>query len=169
LFTAFCIYHLWHYDQFRCLRINRGPYTGAFKRVMTYTYLLAQPMIATYSVGNAVIKYKEGFIFSSKHGVLPKPYTEWTETHQNSMFPLLMILSGCFSLEMIIHLEELCFWVFLMNATVSSQNWFRSIYFLTWSCGSVIALVLVPTVSVVFRNDPLRVLRFLTSLTRTSG
>lgn len=52
---------------------------------------------------------------------------------------------------------ELCFWVFLMNATASSQNWFRSNYFLVWSCGSVIALIVVPAVSVAFRNDPLKV------------
>lgn len=84
-FTAFCVYHLWHFDRFRCLRINQGPYSGAFKRVMAvcpclptpglrtkqspqYTYLLTLPLLTTYSVGNAVIKYKEGFVFSSQYG-----------------------------------------------------------------------------------------------------
>ncbi|KAF9783978.1 hypothetical protein BJ322DRAFT_1067878 [Thelephora terrestris] len=154
LFTAFVIYHLWHYDRFKCLQINRGPYAGAFKRVMTYTYLITLPLITTYSVGNAVIRYKEGFVFSSQYGLIPKPYTEWTQIHRGAIFPLMMLLALCFSSEMITHLEELCFWVFLMNATASSQNWFRSNCFTVWTCGSVIALILVPTVSVVSRNNP---------------
>ena len=53
--------------------------------------------------------------------------------------------------------KELCFWLFLMNATSSSQDWFKSIYFLIWSCGSVAALVTLPTVTAVFRSDPFRV------------
>ncbi|KAF9649491.1 hypothetical protein BDM02DRAFT_3083778, partial [Thelephora ganbajun] len=168
LLTSFCFYHLWHYDRFKCLRINHGPYSGAFKRLMTYTYLLTLPTITVYSVGNAVIKYQEGFIFHPHFGVLPKPYTEWSKAHRDAIFPLTMLFSIGFSLEMYVlvswefviirltSLEELCFWLFLMRATASSQDWFKSTYFLIWSCGSLTALIYVPTVSVVFRNDPLK-------------
>lgn len=61
-------------------RWDNGPYSGAFKRVMTvsskivavavfhssiskYSYLLSVPLIITYAVGFAVIKYKEGYAF----------------------------------------------------------------------------------------------------------
>lgn len=156
LFTTFCIYHLWHYDRFHCLRMNQGPYPGAFKRVMTYTFLLTPPLMTVYSVGSAVIKYNEGFIPDPQYGVIPKPYTEWTKAHQDAAIPLLVLFAVCFSLDVVTHLEELCFWMFLMNATTASQNWFRSIYFLVWFCGSVIAIIVVPTVSMVFRDDPLK-------------
>ena len=83
--TAFCFYHVWHYDRFRCLRLNYGPYSGEFKRLMAvrshlsgsgfqterssqYTYILTLPLITTYSVGNAVIKYREGFVFDTQFG-----------------------------------------------------------------------------------------------------
>jgi len=33
--TAFCFYHMWHYDRFKCLRMNNGPHSGTFKRLMT--------------------------------------------------------------------------------------------------------------------------------------
>ena len=32
--------------------------------------------------------------------VSPKPYTQWTKSHQNAAFPLLMMFSVGFSLEM---------------------------------------------------------------------
>lgn len=121
---------------------------------MTYTYLLTLPLITIYSVANAVIKYQEGFVYSPQHGVMPKPYDQWTKPHQDAVFPLMMLLAACFSFEMITHLEELCFWIYLMNATASSEHWFRSVYFVIWSCGSVVALIFVPTVTIVFRNDP---------------
>lgn len=136
--------------------MNQGPYPGAFKRVMTYTFLLTPPLVTIYSVGSAVIKYDEGFVLSPQHGVIPKPYAEWTKAHQDAVCPLMVLFAVCFSLDVVTHLEELCFWMFLMNATTASQNWFRSIYFLVWLCGSVIALIVVPTVSVVFRGDPLK-------------
>jgi len=83
--TAFCFYHIWHYDRFKCLKMNQSPYSGSFKRLMTvrsthpasglqterspqYTYVLSLPMITIYSVGNAVIKYREGFIFEAGVG-----------------------------------------------------------------------------------------------------
>ena len=40
---------------------------------LQYTYLLTLPLITTYSVGNAVIKYKEGFVFSPQYGCKKAP------------------------------------------------------------------------------------------------
>ena len=64
--------------------MNHGPYSGAFKRLMTvrsppppgsqtqqpiqYTYILTLPLITVYSVGNAAIKYQEGFVINKHHG-----------------------------------------------------------------------------------------------------
>lgn len=38
------------------------------ERSSQYTYILTLPLITTYSVGNAVIKYREGFVFDTQFG-----------------------------------------------------------------------------------------------------
>ena len=57
---------------------------------------------------------------------------------------------------MVTHLEELCFWLFLVNSGSSQQNWFQSLYFKTWVIGSVVAVVYMPLVTILTRSDPLR-------------
>ncbi|KAJ3836220.1 hypothetical protein F5878DRAFT_653196 [Lentinula raphanica] len=59
---TFLLYHLYSFDRFRCLRWNDGPYSGAFKRVMTYSYFFTIPLFMIYAVGFAVIKYREGYV-----------------------------------------------------------------------------------------------------------
>jgi len=66
------------------------------------------------------------------------------------------MFSISFSLEMVTHLEELCFWLFLVNAGQIQQNWFRSLYFKTWVVGSVIAVIYMPLVTIFTRSDPLK-------------
>ena len=55
------------------------------------------------------------------------------------------------------HLEELCFWLFLVNSGSVQQDWFRSLYFKTWIVGSVIAITYMPLVTIFTRSDPLKV------------
>ena len=67
-------------------RWNNGPYSGAFKRIMTvsiysvynqnrvdielwqYTYIVTIPLIAAYSIGYAYIKYRVGWVFVPEYG-----------------------------------------------------------------------------------------------------
>ncbi|KIK60768.1 hypothetical protein GYMLUDRAFT_43375 [Collybiopsis luxurians FD-317 M1] len=150
----FLIYHLWSFDRFKCLRWNNGPYSGAFKRIMTYSYLLSVPLIIAYAVGFAVIKYKEGYIQLPFVGIIPKPYELWTPTERSAIFPLTLCFSLAWSLEMVTHLEELCFWLFLVNAKANGQDWFRSYYFRTWMVGSLVAVIYMPLVAIFTRHDP---------------
>jgi len=60
-FFGFLTFHLWRYDGFLCLRWNAGRQPGAFKRVMTYTYVAAVPLLVVFSVATTVLKFKEGF------------------------------------------------------------------------------------------------------------
>ena len=52
---------------------------------------------------------------------------------------------------------ELCFWLFLVNASASHQNWFNSLYFKSWVVGSIFAITYMPVVAVLTRADPLKV------------
>ncbi|KAK0468327.1 uncharacterized protein EV420DRAFT_458591 [Desarmillaria tabescens] len=153
---SFLLYHLWSFDRFKCLRWNNGPDSGAFKRVMTYTYLMSVPLILIFATGFTIIKYQEGYILDPTHGVIPKPFQLWSELGRNSIFPLMLMFSIGWSLEMVTHLEELCFWLFLLNAKSGQQDWFHSPYFKTWAIGSVIAVTYMPLVTILTRNDGLR-------------
>lgn len=67
-----------------------------------------------------------------------------------------MLFSIGWSLEMVTHLEELCFWLFLVNAGTAQQDWFRSLYFKTWIIGSGVAICYMPLVTIFTRNDLLK-------------
>ncbi|CDO75963.1 hypothetical protein BN946_scf184888.g13 [Trametes cinnabarina] len=156
LLGAFLLFHLWKFDRFKCLKWNNGPYSGAFKRLMTYTYLTSIPCIIAYSVAFAVIKYEEGLILLPGYGIVPKPWQLWSQSHKSSIFPLYLLFTIAWAFEMVTHLEELCFWLFLVNAGSVQQDWFRSLYFKTWVVGSVVAVTYMPLVTIFTRSDPIK-------------
>ncbi|KAI0043116.1 hypothetical protein FA95DRAFT_1563648 [Auriscalpium vulgare] len=155
LLGVFLVWHLWSFDRFKCLRWSQGS-QGSFKRVMTYSYLLSVPLIWTYSVGFAIIKYSEGFMVLPGFGVIPVPHQLWKQAHQNAILPLYLAVAFAWALEMVTHLEELCFWLFVVNAGSAQRDWFRSLYFKTWLVGSVVAILYVPLVTIFTRSDPLK-------------
>jgi len=57
---------------------------------------------------------------------------------------------------MVTHLEELCFWLFLVTAGAHQQDWFRSHYFKIWVGGSVTAVTYMPLTTTLTRSDYLR-------------
>ncbi|EAU91193.2 hypothetical protein CC1G_06828 [Coprinopsis cinerea okayama7 len=156
LVGSFLIFHLWSFDRFKCLRWNNGPHNGAFKRFMTYSYLTTLPLIFVYALGNTIIKYREGFIVHPELGVIPKPHQLWSKASHDTIFPLMLVFSIAWGLEMVTHLEELCFWLFLVNSGSSQQNWFNSHYFKTWIVGSVVAIIYMPLVTIFTRHDALK-------------
>jgi hypothetical protein len=89
-------------------------------------------------------------------GVFPKPFVLWDVTSKNAIFPLYLCFSIGWSLEMVTHLEELCFWLFLINARSAHQDWFKSLYFRTWVVGSICAIIYMPVITILTRADPLR-------------
>lgn len=149
---TFLIYHLWAFDRFRSLRWNSR--SGTFKPVMIYAYLWSIPVLFLSMLGFTIIKYHEGYI-ELPFGTTPTPYTLWEPFERKAIFPLMLLFSLGWSLEMVTHLEELCFWLFLINATYIERNWFRSPYFKVWVGGSIVAVLYMPLVSVFTRSDPL--------------
>ncbi|GJE98175.1 hypothetical protein PsYK624_143970 [Phanerochaete sordida] len=156
LLGIFLVHHLYRYDRFKCLRWNHGAHSGAFKRIMTYTYLVTIPLIMAYSIGFAAIKYEMGYTYVPEYGIQPMPWQEWPAKYQHAIFPLYLVFSIGWSLELVTHLEELCFWLFLVNAGRVGQDWFRSAYFKVWVGGSAVALLYMPLVTIFTRADPLK-------------
>ncbi|KAJ6488239.1 hypothetical protein C8R47DRAFT_510893 [Mycena vitilis] len=152
---VFLLFHLWSFDRFKCLKWNNGPYSGAFKRVMTYSYLLSVPLLTVYAIVFAVIKYQQGFVVLDG-AIMPKPYFMWPEADQRAIFPLTLMFSIGWSMEMITHLEELCFWLFLVNSGSGQQDWFRSWYFRSWIVGSCVAIIYLPILAIVTRDDVIK-------------
>lgn len=108
-----------------------------------------------YAFGFAIIKYQQGFI-EFKGSIIPKPSSMWPEEQQRAIFPLMLVFSFGWSMEMTTHLEELCFWLFLVNAGSAQQDWFRSWYFRFWIVGSVVAIIYMPGITLLTRDDPLK-------------
>ncbi|KAF9235243.1 hypothetical protein BU15DRAFT_51578 [Melanogaster broomeanus] len=154
MFGGFLVFHLWSFDRFKCLKWNHSPNSGAFKRVMTYSYLLSMPLIIAYAVGFTTIKYYYGFMVMPGVGLIPTPYEYWSDSARGAILPLYLCFSFAWSLEMVTHLEELCFWLFLVNSDSAHQDWFRSAYFKTWAFGSCVAVLTLPLLTILTREDP---------------
>ena len=56
------------------------------ERPLKYTYILSLPLITIYSVGNAVIKYQEGFVFDPRVGGEIITYYFWPQDHLLTSF-----------------------------------------------------------------------------------
>jgi hypothetical protein len=101
------------------------------------------------------LKYSVGYFEVPGHGIIPTPYELWPENYKQWVTPLYVIFAVAWSLEIVSHLEELNFWLFLLNQSGQFQ-WFQSIHFKTWAAGSLIAVVGMPLVAIFNRSDPLR-------------
>ncbi|KAF9012612.1 hypothetical protein BDQ17DRAFT_1297791 [Cyathus striatus] len=153
---VFLLFHLWSFDRFKCIKWDSGAHSGAFKRIMTYSYLLSIPLIFAYALGMTIIKYRQGFIALPLIGtIVPKPYQLWGKVEQAAIFPFTLMFSIGWSMEIVTHLEELCFWLFLVNSGSAQQNWFRSPYFKVWVGGSMVAVIYMPLVTIFTRSNHL--------------
>lgn len=152
---CYLVTHLWKFDRFACVKWNRGN-SGAFKRVMTYSYLTSVPLLMLYSITMTVIKYEEGYVSLPGYGIIPRPYQMWTHPQRGWVQAIYIAFSVAWALEIVSHLEELCFWLFLINVGAAQTSWFRSIHFKCWVIGSLLAVGGLPTIAVLMRNDPLK-------------
>ncbi|CDO76746.1 hypothetical protein BN946_scf184813.g16 [Trametes cinnabarina] len=152
LFLGFLVHHLWCYDRFKCLRWSAGRQPGAFKRVMTYSYLAAVPLFAFYSIGMSVIKYKEGFVLTPDGKFAPMPIDMYRESNRSWVLPLQFVFSIAFALEQVTHLEELAFWLYLLHQNPSKEAWFNSWEYRLWYMGSLVSLVGLPLTALITRK-----------------
>ncbi|KAG8874124.1 hypothetical protein FRB97_006114 [Tulasnella sp. 331] len=154
---VFLISHLYHFDHFRCLKfweLGRQN-NGAFKKIMTFSYLLAVPLIFVRSFIMMYIKYHVGYSFIPGYGYIPVPWQLWPEHYKRLIFPAQMCFALAWSLEFVSHLEELCFWLFLTRVSILHTSWFNSWNCWIWAGGSVAGLIVMPIVAVMTRSDPL--------------
>ncbi|KAK0212324.1 hypothetical protein DFS33DRAFT_1280685 [Desarmillaria ectypa] len=151
-FQAFMTLHLWSYDRFQCLKWSSGRQPGAFKRVMTYSYVATVPLLVVFSVAVTILKYREGYM-TILDTVLPRPLSVWHHDHLRWVLPLYFILSFAWAFELVTHLEELTFWLFLLHQGPSKRNWFHSWEFRVWYLGSMVAILGMPLATLVQRNN----------------
>jgi len=64
-------------------------------------------------------------------------------------------------LELVTHLEELTFWLFLLHQGPTKREWFSSFEFKAWAVSSLVALVGMPLVAIFTRSDPLKAEAYL--------
>jgi len=120
---------------------------------MTYTYLATVPLLVVFSVGMARIKYIEGFVTVFGAQPIPTPWELWDEASRKWLLPLYFCLSVGWAFEIVTHLEELTFWLFLLHQGPSQRQWFRSWEFRMWYIGSAMAVVGMPLTTLLARRD----------------
>ncbi|KAF5375521.1 hypothetical protein D9615_009208 [Tricholomella constricta] len=151
IYLVFLLMHLWNYDRFQCLRWDSGRQPGAFKRVMTYSYLATVPLLVIFSVAITVIKFKQGFILAPNGMIIPRPFSLWDPANRRWVLPLYFVLSIAWSLEQYVRVSspfpaaspspsalpiskaKLTFWVFLLNQGPGKREWFASWEFRVWT------------------------------------
>ncbi|KAI0076410.1 hypothetical protein K474DRAFT_1565450, partial [Panus rudis PR-1116 ss-1] len=153
LFLGFLVYHLWCYDRFKCLHWSSGRQPGAFKRVMTYSYLGSVPLLVLFSVAITVIKFREGFILTPDHRIIPRPLELYSPSAKAWVIPLNFVFSIAWALEMVTHLEELAFWLYLLHQNPQKEEWFSSWEYRLWYLGSMVAILGMPLTALITRKD----------------
>ncbi|KAF8627650.1 hypothetical protein AX15_004343 [Amanita polypyramis BW_CC] len=153
IFMIVLLTHLWIYDRFQCVKWNSGRQPGAFKRLMTYSYLGSIPLLVVYSVGMTRVKVKEGFSPGIGGEMTPTGCVQWEKSTRDWLLPLYFCLSGGWALEIVTHLEELTFWLFLLHQGPSQRPWFRSWEFRMWYIGSALAVIGLPLTTLLARTD----------------
>jgi len=66
------------------------------------------------------------------------------------------VFSVAWALEIVSHLEELVFWLFLIHSSDTQKSWFKTWHFGFWAFGSLLALGGLPTVTVLTRANPVK-------------
>jgi hypothetical protein len=102
------------------------------------------------------MKYTQGYIILPVHGIIPKPSSAWPAQYQACILPLFLVFSVAWALEIVSHLEELVFWLFLIHSSDTQKSWFKTWHFGFWAFGSLLALGGLPAVTVLTRNDPIK-------------
>lgn len=73
--------------------------------------------------------------------VVATPIEMWPQAHQDLIFPLYVVFAVAWALEIVSHLEELCFWLFMIKEQGGSAGeggvrpWFKSFEYMMWCCG----------------------------------
>ncbi|KAF8806620.1 hypothetical protein BYT27DRAFT_7233972 [Phlegmacium glaucopus] len=153
IFFGFLLGHLWVYDRFNCLKWNSGRQPGAFRRVMTYSYVTTLPLLVLFNVSMTTLKFKEGFFQAPTGQIIPHPLTYWAPNNKHWLLPLYFVLSIAWSLELVTHLEELAFWLFLLHQGPGKDDWFHSWEFRTWYLGSIVAILGMPLTVLASRRN----------------
>ncbi|PPQ72203.1 hypothetical protein CVT25_006597 [Psilocybe cyanescens] len=153
IFLAFLLLHLWAYDQFKCLKWDAGRQPGAFKRVMTYSYIATLPLLVVFGLAMTALKFSEGFWVTPDGQIVPRPLALWAPHHRHWLLPLYFVLSIAWSLEIVTHLEELAFWLFLLHQGPGKREWFHSWEFRSWYYGSIVAILGMPLTTLVSRRE----------------
>ena len=65
----------------------------------------------------AKVKYEEGYVDLRVLGlgVMPKPHQMWSTANQAWILPSILAFAVGWAFEIISHLEELAFWLFLLH------------------------------------------------------
>ncbi|CCM01022.1 uncharacterized protein FIBRA_03070 [Fibroporia radiculosa] len=84
---------------------------------------------------------------------MPRPVEMYTGLSRKWIIPLNFVFSFGWALELVTHLEELAFWLYLLHQNPDKGEWFDSWEYRLWYCGSIIAIIGMPLTCMITRRD----------------
>ncbi|KAG6382067.1 hypothetical protein JVT61DRAFT_705 [Boletus reticuloceps] len=99
------------------------------------------------------LKFREGFIVTPNGQITPVPLQSYSPQNKKWVLPLLLVFSVAWGCELVTHLEEFTFWLFLQNQGPTTRLWFESCEFRFWLWGTLFALIGMPLTTFVSRRQ----------------
>lgn len=81
------------------------------------------------------------------------PLQSFTHSRKKWLLTVLLVLSFGWACELVTHLEELTFWLFLQNQGPTTRLWFDSDEFKFWIWGTLFAILGMPLATFISRRD----------------
>ncbi|KAI9030075.1 hypothetical protein CLU79DRAFT_733942 [Phycomyces nitens] len=98
------------------------------------------------------IKYKEGFSAMPNGSIISKPFSQWTQSHRDSIPAMDYVECVTFSFHTGVFFLMQCFWNYLSNA-VAKKSFMTSFEFRFYILWALLSMALFPILQWVYRGD----------------
>ncbi|TFY61737.1 hypothetical protein EVJ58_g4327 [Rhodofomes roseus] len=76
----------------------------------------------------------------------------YSDPSRSWILPLNFIFSFAWALELVTHLEELAFWLYLLHQNPDKGEWFESWEYKFWYWGSIVSIIGMPLTCMIARR-----------------
>ncbi|WWD19005.1 hypothetical protein CI109_103462 [Kwoniella shandongensis] len=141
----FMIWHIWHFDRFRCMLYSRDDW---FRAVMCHILFWSVICFLVYTWINVHVIYSEYWVFIPQiNKTIVSPWQLWSEGHQRLWRIGLYVMSAGWGFLQGVHLEEFLYWGYLIKSIRTpggpKTSWIGSGFFKIWVALFVSAFALL--------------------------
>ncbi|KAF9437119.1 hypothetical protein BGZ76_001900, partial [Entomortierella beljakovae] len=151
-FFAWFIVYVYRYDKFEALRIRKLA-RFELRSVVTLAMLMVLPLILSYEVASARLKYIEGYWVNDKtNQIESKSAYKWSQADVDHIGPLYYTLACCLALENCCFILLQSFWSYI-SKKVTKTSFMSSFEFKANAVASILVTIMFPTVQYIVRDN----------------